>query len=255
MAEKPNAALLTYSNSAGRAVLVLSVHRAMLGFAALMSLFLLGNLLLACSTQFQCWKYLPTPGYLGCFRGHDRVFILSCTYYASVLPLVFTGLYSQAKASASSLEQWLLLGTAVGITGLLPLTALMNEVTSEHFLPFEAIYEWTSRCTVLFAFLWLHTAYKCLSRGQSVFTTREKAWHNWLRILVFLISFLYSLTLLAGYFPLLTDFSESLCEWVLCTLSVWAPAVLAQLVRGLHLSFSTLAVHPAGKELADLGKK
>ena len=215
---------------------------------------MLGNLVLACSTQFQCVKYLPTPGYLGCFRGHDRVFIMSCTYYALILPLVFTGVYSQTRTSATPLDQWLLLGTAIGITCLLPLTALMNEVTSEHFLPFEAIYEWTSRCIVLFAFLWLLTAYKCLSRDQSIFTAREKAWYSWLRMVIFLLFALLFLAILTNYLSILSPLSESMCEWVLCFLSIWAPAVLAQLVRGLHLSFSTLAVHSAGKELAEIGR-
>ena len=255
MAEKPGSSLISYVYSAGRSSLVLSVQKVMFGLATFMCALMLGNAVLACSTQFHCGKYLPTPGYLGCFKGHDRIFILSCAYYALVLPLVFTGVYSQTRTSASYTEQWVLLGTSLGIVTLLPLTALMDEVTSEHFINFEGIYEYTSRMTVLACYVWIITSYICLSKDKSIFTAREKTWYTWFQVFVVSISTLLVLVAVQIYVPVMSDYSESMCEWVLCLLGIWTPAVVAQLVRGLHLSFSTVAIAPGGKELSDLGKK
>ena len=249
--DKLTPALLSHTFQSGKSVVTLSLPRLYIALAALMAAFTLGNLTIACSTQFQCGKFLPTPGYLGCFRGHDRIFIMSCTYYALVLPMLFIGVVAQVRTSASGWERAALIGTSLAVTVMMPLCAMTDEVTSTHLLPFEAIYTVSGYLLSLSALLWLLLAYHCLSRDQAVFTIRERTWYRALQLLVLFVLVLAAIVLInvVRSKPIVSDLVESLCEWALALAGIATPVVVGQLVRGLHLSFSTLAVGNSDKEL------
>lgn len=245
-------ALLQHSQQSGKSVLTLHLPKLFVALATLMCAIVVGNLVLACSAQFQCGKFLPTPGYLGCFRGHDRITVVACTYYALVLPLMFVGVVSQVRTSANSSERLALAAIGVAISVLLPITALSNEVTSAHVLPLEAIYTVSGPVLAAACLSWLLLAFRCLSREQSVFTHRERLWHRVFQFLVTAALVLTGVIVVAWAKPVIPEMAEAVCEWTLAVIGIYAPAVVCQLVRGLHVSFSTLAVSVHEKELRSM---
>lgn len=80
----------------------------------------LGNIILACATNFYCTIFIPTLPYLGCFRGHDRIFIVTCTFYSLVLPILYFGGYLHFRAIVNGIEKNAML--VCGIASCLSLT-------------------------------------------------------------------------------------------------------------------------------------
>lgn len=96
----------------------------------------LGNIGIACATNFYCTIFLPTFSYLGCFRGHDRVFIVTCTYFALVLPITYIGGHLHFRSVASNIKRGVMAIFGIISCVSLPVLALVNEVNGVHLLPF-----------------------------------------------------------------------------------------------------------------------
>jgi hypothetical protein len=238
--------LVTQSAVGGKSALVINIPKAFLVVAGLMLALLGANLLLACSLTFDCKKFMPGPAYLGCFRGHDRLFIAACTYYGLVLPLVFIGYYARFNGLATDKERNWLLGSGLAICIFLPMLALTDEKNAVHVLPFEPLYSLSVWGLVLSCVFWVVLAYSCISRSQSQHNVSERRWFIFLRLLLILATGLAILMLLQWHYSytnhesgLINAWMGSLSEWVLSALAVLAPVVFCQFLRGFSLTFST----------------
>lgn len=238
--------LATQTSSGGKNALIISVPKVFVGVSLLMLLLLAANLLLACSLTFDCKKFVPGPAYLGCFRGHDRLFIAACSYYALVLPVVFLGYYARFNGLATDKERTCLLGSGLAICVFLTVLALTDEKNAVHVLPFEPLYSLSTWGLVLSCSFWIVLAYICISRSRSQHNVSERRWFIGLRLLLIvgvalgvlmLFQWRYSYTNHESW--LVNAWMGSVSEWVLTVLAVLAPVVFCQFLRGFSLTFAT----------------
>lgn len=237
--------LFNYSLKGGRATYALNIPKLMFLLAILELAMVLGNLALACSTNFSCRQFLPTLGYLGCFRGHDRLFIVSCTYYGLVLPLLFVGAYCHFRVIDSDSRRYAMLVMGLTICGLLPLIALTDEVNGVHILPLESMNSFFSSIFVILSVIWLFLGYGSVVKLLPSLNANERAWLFRLKLLLFLIGGLvvlaavewhYSYTVYSNNF--LNENIEATCEWLIVCIAIFIPAVFAQFFRNYTLNFS-----------------
>jgi len=243
--EDKDASLLVHTHSPTGRSMTLSLSRLVLYFAVVMLLLTYTNLFLACYTSFNCSRFLPTLDYLGCFRGHDRVYIVSLTFYAVSLGICAVGCHRRQKGALS--DDIRLVSTISGLLAAvcLPVIAFSDEVNAIHWLPFTSIH-WAS--LALFwptAVLWASCSYLSLCRLEAAFTQWEAGWMKVLRVLVRLAVFTALLALIEWHFAytvyadaLLNEIGEACCEWVLVGLAILYPALLCQFNRGYVLRFS-----------------
>jgi hypothetical protein len=237
--------LFSYSLKGGRASYSVNIPKLMFLLALLELVMVLGNLILACSTNFSCQHFLPTLPYLGCFRGHDRLFIVSCTYYGLVLPLLFIGAFCHFRVVDSSSRRTAMLMIGLTICGLLPLVALTDEVNGVHFLPLEPLNSLFSALFVILSVIWTVLGYGSVVKLMPSLNIHEHAWL--FRLKVMLVSVLgltvlavvewqYAYTVYSNSY--LNENIEAVCEWVVVCISIFLPAVFAQFFRNYSLNFS-----------------
>ncbi|CAG9324596.1 unnamed protein product [Blepharisma stoltei] len=234
-----------YRQKEGRSIYSMNIPKIMFWFSGLMTILVYANLLLACLTNFSCSTFLPTLTYIGCFRGHDRIFIVSCTFFALVLVLMYTGAYYHF---GSSLPDWkrlalLYLGVISCIT--LPFISLTDEVNSVHIIPFEPVYSFLSVCFVLVNLAWGSLVYSLILKSRSTFNVQERRWFFILTLFLGLFAFLSLITLIEWNWAYSTssnafinENAEAICEWILVTISIFLPPIFCQFFRGFMLSFA-----------------
>ena len=259
MEEKDSSSLLAHTHSSTRQTMTLSLPLLTLYFALLMLLLTYANLFLACYTSFTCSRFLPTIDYLGCFRGHDRVYIVSCAFYAVTLGICVVGCHRRQKGALS--DDLRLVSTLSGVLAALclPLIAVSDEVNAVHWLPFTHIH-WAGLALFLpAAALWGSCSYVALCRLEAAFTQSEVWWMKVLRGVVRLAALTALVALIEWHFAytvyadaLLNETGEALCEWVLVGLAVLYPALLCQFNRGYVLRFSLEIAGDKEVELAQI---
>jgi hypothetical protein len=248
--------LLSYSLKGGRSIYALNIPKLMFILAFLELCMVLGNLALACSTNFTCTQFLPTLAYLGCFRGHDRLFIVSCTYYGLVLPLLFLGAHCHFRSVDSDARRLAMLVMGLSICALLPLIALTDEVNGVHILPLESLNSFFCVSFVLLCIIWLALGFSSIRKLTPSLNIHERSWFFRLKVILFTISVLtvtavvqwhYSYTVYSNAF--LNENIEAVCEWLVVSLGIFIPAVFAQFFRNYSLSFSVRSQDRAEFEL------
>jgi hypothetical protein len=93
--------LLRYTQKEGRNMYQLNIPKFMIWLCLLMCVLTATNLIFACTTNFTCRQFLPTLNYLGCFRGHDRMYIDACTFFAGVLVVFHISAYLRFRQISS----------------------------------------------------------------------------------------------------------------------------------------------------------
>lgn len=237
--------LFSYSLKGGRATYTLNIPKLMFILAFLELVMVLGNLTLACSTNFSCKQFLPTLGYLGCFRGHDRLFIVSCTYYGLVLPLLFVGAYCHFRVVDSDSRRFAMLVIGLTISGLLPLIALTDEVNGVHILPLEPLNSFFSAVFAILCVIWIFLGYGSVKKLLPSLNIHEHAWLFRLKVMLFMVLGLTVLAAVEWHYAytvysndLLNENIEAVCEWLIVCIVIFIPAVFSQFFRNYSLNFS-----------------
>ena len=222
----------------------LSTYKILLGFSMIMLLLIIGNLVLACGTNFNCTVFLPSPGYLGCFRGHDRLFISGCTLYGWTLPLFYASAYIQFMPRFSLLEKNLFLVLSFTSASSLPILALSDEVIGVHLLPVTTIYSFSSSCFLISTLLLTCMLYKQIHNIRDSLKDTEKKWLLVLRMILVLIIGLGICAVIAWKYSysslsekLFNQNMQSMCEWGITFLSIILPPAFARFFRNSNLSF------------------
>ncbi|CAG9327957.1 unnamed protein product [Blepharisma stoltei] len=237
--------VFSYREKEGRSIYSINVPKLMFWFSGLMIGMVYGNLILACATNFSCFTFLPTLGYLGCFRGHDRVFIVSCTYFALVLILMYTGAYYHFGSSLPRWKRHLLLYLGVISCSILPIISLVDEVNSVHILPLEFIYVFLSTCFIISNLAWSSLVYSLLLLSKSTFNAQERHWFFILSVFLGVFVFISIINIVewnwAYSIPsnlLINENAEAICEWILVSISIMVPPIFCQFFRGFLLTFT-----------------
>jgi hypothetical protein len=237
--------LFSYTLKKNRGVYSLNIPKLMFLLAFLELLMVLSNLVLACSTNFSCRQFLPTLLYLGCFRGHDRLFIASCTYYGLVLPLLFLGAYSHFKVVDSDSRRLTMLVIGLIVSAMLPLIALTDEVNGVHILPLEPLNAFFSTVFVILSVVWTVLGFGSVQKMTPSLNIHERAWYFRLKVMLMamcgltvlaVVEWYYSYTIYSSAF--LNENIEAVCEWLIVCLAIILPAVFTQFFRSYSLTFS-----------------
>ncbi|CAG9320690.1 unnamed protein product [Blepharisma stoltei] len=248
----------------GKSIYSVNIPKIMFLFALIMLVALYVSLLLGCLSNFYCKSFLPSPSYLGCFRGHDRVMIAAYTYYALVLPLMYIGAYCHYLPILSNTKRALLKYTGIASCLFLPLIAYTNDINGTHVLPFEPIHNFACIVFLFANILWSCMVFLNIKNTETVLNSKEKSWYFFLNAILWSWVAIGVLALLEWEFAyslyansLFNEYVKSLCEWVLVTLAIVMPPVFCQFFRGLVLTFTIdFDLKETGKdesvEMADL---
>lgn len=229
----------------GKVSFSVNIPKLMFFLSGMMLILVYTNITLACLTNFNCRIFIPSFIYLGCFRGHDRLFIVACTYYALVLPLLYVGAYFHFRSVAT--ETFKLGFKAFGFISAvsLPVIGLTDEVNAVHSIPWEPINKFFCMIFLISNVAWSLLAYLSLRKMSPTLNSSEKKWYYALNAMMGLLAFLgvfyllqwkYAYSVSAGL--LFNENIQALCEWAILTLGILAPTVFSQFFRGFILSFN-----------------
>lgn len=224
---------------------LLNVPKLIIYLCILMLIGTLTNITLACATNFSCGQFLPTLNYLGCFRGHDRVYIVTCTYFACVLAIFFVGAYLRFKTLASKEMNIIISGLSFLITVILPLVAVTDEVNGVHYLPLETIQVFLANLFTILSIIWAILAYRVISKSSNALNSDETTWLLRLRVLMIYMTIMFVVLLIERQFcysayanSFINETVESVVEWVLVCGGIITPIFFAQFFRRYYISFS-----------------
>jgi len=237
--------VLSFSTKSGRSLSALNLTKVVPACAVLGLVLLYANLIVACMTNFTCGKFLPTPDYLGCFRGFDRLHIVTATYAAVVFGVVLVGVLSRVRAVIGGVRRALMLVAGLCVFLSLPLSSLTDEVNAVHSLPMEKLHSLFNRSLCLAVPVWLLVTYSCISLLHSMLNSVEKRWFLVLRCMVLGMGGMGVAAALETKFAYsaytskyINENVESGLEWALAGLGFALLAVLSQFTRGFALRFS-----------------
>lgn len=225
-------------------ILNFNTYKILLCHSILTFILMLGNLSLACLTNFSCQKFLPSPGYLGCFRGHDRVFIASCTLSSFVLPIFFTSTYINFNTRFSEVKKktFVLLSLVVCIS--LSMLSLFDEVISVNYFPIEKIYRLSSSSFIVCSVIVILIIFNELLILQVSLKESEKKWFLGLKVLVFTIALLFIFDFFQWKYTfgeagsVFNENAQATTEWSIFALSVFLPPYICKFYRESTLNFS-----------------
>lgn len=72
--------IIHQSYERGKGIFTVNLARVLSYSGFFMLVLSLVPLVLGCYFNFSCKSFIPTADYLGCFRGYDRFYILSCGF-------------------------------------------------------------------------------------------------------------------------------------------------------------------------------
>ena len=236
---------LSFSTKSGRSLSSLNLTK-VIPLCALLGLVLLySNLTVACMTNFTCGKFLPTPDYLGCFRGFDRLHIVTATYAAVVFGVVLVGVMSRVRVVVGGVRRGIMLVTGLCVFLSLPLSSLTDEVNAVHTLPMDKLHSIFNRSLCVAGPVWALATYSSISLLHSMLNATEKRWFFLLRVTVIAMGAMGIAAILEAQFAYsvytskyINENVESGLEWALAGLSLALLAILSQFTRGFALRFS-----------------
>lgn len=225
--------------------LSISTFIVFLFFAIITWILIFGNLIIGCLTNFSCTKFLPSPGYLGCFRGHDRLFIVGCTLYGFILPLFYSSAYTNFRQRLSEFKKKVFIFLSICSSISLPVLSLSDEVIDVHVLPVSFIYNFSSSTFVVSNLILTILAYFELRNFYSALNDKEKKWYRFLQGVIFLMFLLIVLDFLQWKYStssirnaILSENGQSVNEWCLVTIGIFLPVMFSMFFRDSNLHFA-----------------
>lgn len=237
--------IFIYRQKEGKSILSVNIPKIMFIFSILMLLMVYANLFLACSTNFTCSVFLPTLTYIGCFRGHDRIFIVSCTFYSLILTFLYSGAYYHFASSLSDIQKMFLRYSGLISCVILPFIGLTDEVNGVHMIPLEPIYSFLSASFLILNVLWSGLVFFLIYNSRSSLNLQENRWFCILSFMLSSFAIMFMVTLIEWNWAystysnsLLNENVEAMCEWALVTIAILLPPVFCQFFRGFFLTFA-----------------
>jgi len=209
--------------------------------AALIILMLFGNVLVACTSSFSCARFLPTISYVGCFRNHDRWFVLTLTLIASVLPIFYLSVHLRVKFTLSNKENLVMYFCTAASSVSLIIIGLVDELNGIHLHPMEYVHIAFSLTFVVVNFVWQNIVLAALERFVHEFD--KKVWVKRANLLNKLLAIMTIITMLQWHFAytiysnfLVNENTEAISEWILVILASLVPGTFANACSDLTLT-------------------
>ncbi len=237
--------LLTLRSGNGAGEFVLICERFLHFLAVGMCLVTFGNILLGCFFSVHCSQILPTVSYLACYKGHERLTVLSFVLYGLCLAVLFLGMHVRLYEKATRFERYLLLFLGLCIVGTVPTVGIIDELNGLYFAPIDFVHGYALYTLIVCSACWLYLGFSCLYDLRACFSVKEMDdLHSFLMSIIWLAG----LTLLTvvqwqvGY-SIYSNFwfnenTFALCEWVTIAQAVFIPAKCARLFGDLKISLS-----------------
>ena len=241
----------------GKPVLVVNLSQTILILTAVVHTFFCLSLLLACKYLFDCTRFVPTPSYLSILPGLSRLSILATVGHSVLILIATLGGYSRFKGNISDEIREGMLWIGVGITVLLPLLPVLNDINAAEGLIYERLHAFTYYLFAVLYSLWLAIAVTGVQQLKGSLNTEEVVWYWRLTTglksiavlgVVMAVQWKLSYTSQAGF--LLNETALGLTSWLFALLLLSFPALISQFFRGFSLylplsdSYERVAVVP-----------
>ena len=180
-----------------------------------MELLLIFNIIWSCSSTFPCSDFLPTISYLACFRGHDRLFAFTMTFWSGTLAIFFILSYSHYQSSNRFSSNLLILLSLV-ICLVQPGIAILDEANTSYFLKIEKIHSGFMIGLFLASMFWIYLT--------SILKPMRSSLNKYIHILILCACWSF----LQWFYEETHNFwfnykLQAISEWVTVTLAVFTP--------------------------------
>lgn len=209
----------------------IKVHASTLlfGGCSLMEALLFINVFWSCQDTFDCMTFWPTISYVGCFRGHDRLFNLALAYFAVWLCLFIPCVLACVAEHSGRCTKWFLGVGGLLLSVTLPWASIIDEANSSHIAPLEKIHVGIVTGIVIGGLIWSIVAVKAASRTKGKDDQVSFLKSYWLFSVVMLAfavyEWKYAYSDQANWW--VNENVEALCEWTIVTLAVFFPYVFS----------------------------
>lgn len=235
--------LLTLRTGNGSVELQLFAERFLHFLAAAFCLVTFGNILLGCFFSLHCSQILPTVSYLACYKGHERLVVLSFVLYGLCLAVLFLGLHVRLYEKATWFERYLLLFLGLAIMGALPAVGIIDELNGLYFAPIDFVHGYVLYTLIVCCACWIYLSFSCIYDLRVGFSNTEvENMHSLLASIIWLVVFTF-LTVVqwqVGY-SIYSNFwfnenAFALFEWATISQAVFLPSKFARLFGDLKVS-------------------
>lgn len=200
-------------------------------YTGLIMLFLLTfNILWSCTSTFPCSHFLPTLSYLACYRGHDRLFTFTMTYWGVNL-FIFTFFSFLHFKTDSKLFNYSLIFSGFIISALQPCIAVIDEANTSYYAKIEKIHAVMMIILIFFILFWVFLTGNSGKLSQGV--------RKYTNLMVFVGCWSILQWFYAEKQGLVFNYNiEAVSEWLAVTLAVFCPCVYASSYGALRIKTS-----------------
>lgn len=209
-----------------------------------MELLIFLNLLWSCSRTFDCRSFWPTISYLGCYKGHDRVYNLSAGLYSFVLMSFFLSASLNYRPYLNQALNRFMLLLGVGISMLFPAVTIIDEANSSYYVQTELVHYILMKILLTLGFSWVF--FSVMVIGRIKLEPAEEEWNSFLKKYILLGVAMACLSIYewnnANLDPKtwwMNENVEALTEWFAVTLCIFAPFFYSMTFPSCSLSLSS----------------
>ncbi|CAG9315986.1 unnamed protein product [Blepharisma stoltei] len=208
----------------------------------IMEFLLVFNIFWSCRDTFDCSTFWPTLSYLACFRGHDRLFNFTLTYFTAILPVFLIISYTHFSHIYGRCFNFCFISLGILITFTLPFISMIDEANSSHIMPLEKIHIGIMTWFIAGVLIWIYMSMLCM-RKINIPADRIE-WKGFLeKYLTFGITML-GFNIYEYFFAYSKNANwwvnqnvEAVCEWTVISMAVFLPYVYSLAFPNLRISF------------------
>ena len=194
--------------------ITLQANQIFLTTSIAMELLLISNIIWSCSSTFPCSDFLPTISYLACFRGHDRLFSFTMTFWSGNLAMFFVLSYNHYRSSSRFNNLFCLISLVICLVQ--PGIAILDEANTSYFVKIEKIHSGFMIGLFLASMVWIYLT--SLGKGM------RSALIKYINLLILCACWSF----LQWFYEDSNNFwfnykVEAISEWITVTLAVFTP--------------------------------
>jgi hypothetical protein len=188
-----------------------------------------------CTYSLSCKNYYPTISFLGTFRVHDLVVLLSlCLFSISLLP-IFTSIHIKTSSVLTLDDSIFLLLLEIGIFILTITVGIIDESNGIEFNLIDNLHVFLSFCLSSVSVLYIYSVLNYLSQVKLTVSESQslKLCNLWFKagfvlLLFTIVQWHFAHTDLNGW--VFNTYLETISEWALVTLTMTFPVQLSKVL-------------------------
>lgn len=193
-----------------------------------MELLVFINLIWSCKSTFDCRTFWPTLSYMGCYKGHDRVYNMSAGFFSIVLMTFFISASLNYAPYISKITNQIMVFLGLGISMLFPAVTIIDEANSSYYVQTELVHYILMCILVSLSFAWVYFSVIAMRRVQ--LDAEEDDWNSFLKKYILLGACMAGFSIYQWKHArseasnwLINENVEALSEWFTVTLCIFAP--------------------------------